>query len=339
MDCLCCADGGKGPPTDSEFLGSLCHLKTADGVDTKFPVQAGRYLLYVVAGCPFAARPWSVLGFYGLLDKIPIIKCFPASYEDGWFLEPRSEGEHELVQAFPEAQVDKSTHEGWHHLRQWYEHANPDFKGAISVPLLWDSKQDTAVSNSSLGLAKMIATQMRSMATCNADIDLFPTTEQEHDKHEDLVKMLHTGVTTAVYKINATKSGKEHDAMVDEYYATLDELEERIDKNGPFLMGKEIRFADFVLFISLVRLDLAYQWRFGLGRKSIRENYPILMDYKRRIMAIPGIAETVLPRDIMALYFMTLKWVKQNGRTLPQVPETWESAFKPGSNHSMDLPN
>jgi len=37
------------------------------------------------------------------------------------------------------------------------------------------------------------------------------------------------------------------------------------------------------------------------------------------------VAETVLPRDIMALYFLTLKWVQaDNGRTLPQVPASWE---------------
>jgi hypothetical protein len=33
--------------------------------------------------------------------------------------------------------------------------------------------------------------------------------------------------------------------------------------------------ADFVLFISLIRFDLAYQWRFGLGRRNVRENYPV----------------------------------------------------------------
>lgn len=339
MDCLCCAGGGKGPTSDTEFLGSICNLKkTSDGTPVIFPVEPNRYTLYLIAGCPFAARPWTVSSFYGLSGKansvIKVCKCFPAAHDDGWFLTPVSDGEKELVDAFPIAQVDVDPN-GYDisHVRQLYEKAKPGFKGAISVPLLWDSKQDTAVSNSSLGLSEMIATQMRCRATRNADRVLFPCRETrplEYQQHSDLVKKIHAQVTTPVYRINATTNGGEHDKLVDEYYSVLDEFERRLGGETPsshFLMGDEVRFADFVLFISLVRLDLAYQWRFGLGKKSIRENYPNLWKFQRRILQIPGIAETVLPRDIMALYFLTPKWVKAcAGRmSLPQVPESWET--------------
>jgi len=335
MDCLCCTDGGVGPASDTEFLGSVCQLKTADGTPAQFPAVAHRYTLYVIAGCPFAARPWSVLGFYGLTEAIPVVKLFPASYEDGWFFQARSAGEKELCQMFPEAQVDTDPN-GYSHLRELYLKAHPEFKGAISVPLLWDSELDTAVSNSSLGLAEMVATQMRGLGTRHQDVLLFPCPTEspdEHRAHNELVKDLHSRVTTAVYKINTIKDGKEHDKLVDDYFATLEELQERIITNssqqhgGPsYLMGKDIRFADLVFFISLVRLDLAYQWRFGLGRRNVRENYPGLWSYVQRILRLPGMADTVLPRDIMALYFMTPKWVisNNNGRTLPQVPENWE---------------
>ena len=338
MDCLCCTDGGAGPASDTEFLGSICHLQTtADGTPAQFPATPHRYTLYVIAGCPFAARPWSVMGFYGLTEAIPVVKLFPASYEDGWFFEARSDGEKELLQMFPEARVDPDP-KGCSHLRELYMKAHPEFKGAISVPLLWDSVTDTAVSNSSLGLAEMVATQMRSLGTRHKDILLFPCpigSPDEHRAHRELVKDLHSRVTTAVYKINTIKDGTEHDQLVDAYFATLEELQERITTNrsspkkdgsssASYLMGPDIRFADLVLFISLVRLDLAYQWRFGLGRRNVRENYPGLWDYVQRILQLPGLADTVLPRDIMALYFMTPKWVIDHGRTLPQVPENWE---------------
>ena len=334
MDCLCCVDGGAGPDSDTEFLGSVCNLKTLDGSEAKFPAEHGRYTMYVIAGCPFAARPWAVMGFYGICEgAIPVVKLFPASYNDGWFFEAKSNGEKELCQMFPDAIVDKDPLHGCSHLRELYMKAKPDFKGAISVPLLWDSSKDTAVSNSSLGLAEMIATQMRSMGTRNQDILLFPSRigePDEHKAHADLVKDLHVRVTTAVYQMNSTKDGKEHDKLVDKYFETLDELQARIQSSGPYLMGDNIRFADFVLFISLVRLDLAYQWRFGLGRKNVRENYPVLWDYVQHILELPGVRETVLPRDIMALYFMTPKWVADNGRTLPQVPEKWEHSCQFG---------
>jgi len=324
VDCLNCADGGTGPASKQDFLGCLCQLPTPDGVAPKFPAVANRYTLFVIAGCPFAARPWSVLAFYGLCEAIRVVKLFPASYEDGWFFTAQSDGEKELVQMFPEAQVDPYPDaNSISHLRQLYLKASPNFEGAISVPLLWDNEQDTAVSNSSLGLAEMIAKTMRQLATQNANIDLFPDDKKE--EHDALIQELHTRVTTAVYQMNGTRDGPRHDRLVNAYYQKLDELEDRLSKQH-YLMGDTVVFADLVLWISLVRLDLAYQWRFGLGRKNVRDNYPILWQSMQRLLReYPTLRDLVLPRDIMALYFLTPKWVASgNGRTLPQVPLSWE---------------
>ena len=323
MDCLCCANGGAGPTTDTEFLGSVCNLKGKDGVPIKFPAEPNRYYMYVIAGCPFAARPWAIQAIYGL--PIPIVKLFPASYDGGWFFEPISEGEKELVANFPDAQVDKDPLHHVDHLSQLYMKANPSFTGAVSVPLLWDKVQDTAVSNSSLGLSEMLYTQMRGMATRNHDLDLFPQEEPVRTKHNDLVKEIHSKITTAVYKMNATKDGKEHDKLVEDYYQALFEYQAQIESNGKYLLpGDNPTFADIVFWISLLRLDLAYQWRFGLGKYSIREDYPRLQEYILEIFKIEGLAETVYPRDLMALYFMTLKWTQNGaGRSLPLVPNAW----------------
>lgn len=229
---------------------------------------------------------------------------------------------------FPDAQVDPDPlHNGTTtHLKELYNKAKPNFEGAISVPLLWDRVSDMAVSNSSLGLAEMMATQMRPLATRNASVELFPdrtTAADEYQEHNDLIKEIHANITTKVYKINATKDGIGHDALVEEYYQALEDMQNRIEKTNAYLMGSDLRFADFVLFISLIRLDLAYQWKFGLGRKNVRDNYPILSTYVQRIMKLPGIAETILPRDIMALYFMSPKW---NTNVLPMVPLAWETS-------------
>lgn len=347
MDCLCCIDGGVGPQTDNEFLGSICNLNNGKA---KFPAEPGRYIMYVVAGCPFAARPWSVLSFYGIPTDcnsggLRVVKMFPAAHEDGWFSIAQSEGERGLVEQFPDAKCDDvndacfprcSEGRAIHHIWQLYEIAKPGFSGAKSVPLLWDTKKGTAVSNSSLGLAEMIATQLvPTMGTRNLDVKLFPSRIHEKDlyqEHDELVKFVHSNITTTVYKINSTGNGRDHDRLVEAYYNTLEEMQTRIQKNGGYLMGSSMRFVDIVLVISLIRLDLAYQWRFGLGRRSIRENYPVLLKYLTTILNMEGmLGECVLPRDIMALYFMTPKWVNMSaGKTLPLVPEAWEQTCAPG---------
>ena len=101
---MCCADGGVGPTTDKEFLGSICNLYLKDGSFAKFPAEGGRYILYVAAGCPFAARPWIIQAIYGL--PIEVVRMFPATEEDGWFFEPQSDGEKDLAKKIPVDFVD-----------------------------------------------------------------------------------------------------------------------------------------------------------------------------------------------------------------------------------------
>jgi hypothetical protein len=42
-------------------------------------------------------------------------------------------------------------------------------------------------------------------------------------------------------------------------------------------------------------------------------------------MDIEGVSDSVIPRDIMAQYYMSLKWTK--GRSLPLVPKAWERSL------------
>lgn len=276
---MCCADGGAGPTTNEEFLGSVCSLYLKDGSPAKFPAEKDRYILYVSAGCPFAARPWIVQALYGV--PIQIVRLFPATEEDGWFFEAQSESEKDLAKKVPSQSVDPDPY-GHHHLRQLYLKANPNFSGTVSVPLLWDKVNNTAVSNSSLGLAEMLYTQLKpDLATRNHHLELFPGDPLLAKEHSDLVKWLHSHVTMKVYKIAASDDATSHDTLVEEYYQSLTDMERRLaeqdakltaaDEKEAFLMGEKITFADIVLWISLIRLDLCYQFRFGLGQCNVRE--------------------------------------------------------------------
>jgi putative glutathione S-transferase len=192
-----------------------------------------------------------------------------------------------LKNNIPNATVDKDPIGGHHHLSQLYKIANPDFTGVVSVPLLWDKKNNTAVSNSSLGLVEMFVAQLKPhLATRNQHIELYPDKSTEEDlakEHTELVKWIHSNVTTAVYKIARIRRGELHDEMIEDYYNSLLELQNRLIENDTannesslsYLMGDKVRCADILLWISLVRLDLCYQFRFGLGKFSIREGKKI----------------------------------------------------------------
>jgi len=210
------------------------------------------------------------------------------------------------------------------------------YVGHASAPVLATS-EPRVISNRSLLIARWLATKMRVRATQHANVNLFPCPEQEPDTymaHEALLQELHDEVTTAVYKIHALKKQDPSNVMawqgrVNAYHQKLQELQTRISDRGPYLFGDTIRFADFMLFISLVRLDLVYcDWLNGDGSRQeefVRNTYPILWDYLVRILRLPGIEETVFPGDIMALYFLSPQFAPDNVTAVPPIPEIWKN--------------
>ncbi len=72
----------------------------------------------------------------------------------------------------------------------------------------------------------------------------------------------------------------------------LDELEQRLGDGQAFLVGDELTEADIRLFVTLVRFDPAY---YGLFRTNLRRltDYSWLSAYLERMLAIPGVPETV----------------------------------------------
>ncbi|KAL7577885.1 hypothetical protein ACA910_007525 [Epithemia clementina (nom. ined.)] len=127
---------------NSEFLEQIVASSSStisNHQHHRFPAEANRYALYVTAGCPFAARPWAVQALYGL--PISIIPLFPAAHDDGWFFTAQSAGEHDMVASYPQAHSlhKNPLHDNVHHLKQLYWQVNPNFDGAVSVPLLWDT--------------------------------------------------------------------------------------------------------------------------------------------------------------------------------------------------------
>mmetsp|Transcript_2961 Transcript_2961/g.7515 ORF Transcript_2961/g.7515 Transcript_2961/m.7515 type:complete len:478 (-) Transcript_2961:27-1460(-) len=348
-----------------------------------------RYALYVATPCPFSCRPWAVVALYGL--PVNVVKVFPAIYDQGWFFSPTNDGEADLVHNFPQANYndhdpvakrirqenkdsngndqEEEPQEEITHLKQVYYRANPDFEGATSVPLLWDTVEDAAISNASVGVSEMLYTHLKpTEATRNHNIQLFPnpqTHAEPYAQHAALVEFLHAHITQRPYQIFFVQNGVEHDEKVQQFYQDLRELEQRVQRHGQmwanmttsnkpswtttttteekssddepkigWLMPPpaddeqyNLTFADLVFWITLIRMDLAYQWRFGMGQYSIREDFPGLQRYMNNIFAMEGIKECVLPRDIMAGYYMSRIWTDQgNGRNVPQVPFQWASS-------------
>jgi putative glutathione S-transferase len=108
-----------------------------------------------------------------------------------------------------------------------------------------------------------------------------------------------------VYRCAFARSQAAYDEAYDGLFATLDELEERLSRRR-YLVGDRPTEADWRLFPTLVRFDVAYFTLFKCNRQRIAD-YPNLSNYMRDLYQAPGVAPTVKPRYYVINYYSIAK--------------------------------
>jgi putative glutathione S-transferase len=91
----------------------------------RFPVEKGRYVLYINYVCPWAHRTAIVHALKGLEDVIDVVEVDARDASHGWFFSGRSGPKRDPVS-------------GARCLKEIYLKADPSYNGRITIPLLWD---------------------------------------------------------------------------------------------------------------------------------------------------------------------------------------------------------
>jgi putative glutathione S-transferase len=113
--------------------------------------------------------------------------------------------------------------------------------------------------------------------------------------------LVYANVNNGVYRCGFARSQAAYEAAYDTLFATLDELEARLSRQR-YLAGRQITEADWRLFPTLVRFDVAYFSLFKCNRNRIAD-FPNLSNYTRELYQLPAIAETVKPRYYVVNYY------------------------------------
>jgi glutathionyl-hydroquinone reductase len=258
-----------------------------------FPAAAGRYHLYVSLNCPWASRTLIVRKLKGLEEVISVAVVEPALTDQGW-----------RFGDYPGA--DRDTLNGATFLHEIYTKADPVCNGRATVPALWDRERQTIVNNESPEIIRMLNGAFGRFAT--RDIDLYPSEfAAEIDAlNEPVYRKLNNGVYRAGF---ATTQAAYEDAFRD-VFDMLDELEGRLDAHS-FLVGDRLTEADIRVFVTLVRFDNAYYGLFKCNRQRLAD-YPNLTAFVARILAIPGVRDTVNVDHIKRGYY-SIKALNPNG--------------------------
>ncbi|MEY8711718.1 glutathione-dependent reductase [Mangrovibacter phragmitis] len=260
-----------------------------------FSASTSRYHLYVSLACPWAHRTLIMRQLKGLSDFIPVSVVHPLMFEHGWT----------LAQDFPGATGDGLyQHE---YLYQLYLHADEQYSGRVTVPVLWDKQNQTIVSNESAEIIRMFNSAFDALGATAGDY--YP--EALREQIDEINAWIYDSVNNGVYKAGFATSQDAYDEAVAGVFTALDKLEDLLGQQR-WLVGNQMTEADIRLWTTLIRFDPVYVTHFKCDRKRISD-YPNLFAYLRDIYQIPGVANTVNFDHIRHHYFCSHKTINPTG--------------------------
>lgn len=295
-------NGGRFIRQESQFRNWI----TSDGSagpsgEGGFKAESGRYHLYVSLACPWANRTLIMRKLKGLENFISVSVVNPLMAENGWTFEPE-EG------VIPDPVINAN------YLYEVYTHVEPEYSGHVTVPLLYDLKQNKIVNNESSEIMRILNSAFDEVGAKKGDY--YP--EELRSEIDGINEKVYPSVNNGVYKAGFATKQEVYEEEVTNLFNALDELEERLGKNR-YLVGDQITEADWRLFTTLIRFDSVYYGHFKCNIKQITD-YKNLWRYTRELYNWPGIAETVNFKHIKEHYYRSHKNINPTG-IVPVGPE------------------
>ena len=257
-----------------------------DEPDARFPPAAGRYHLYVSYACPWAHRTLLTRSLLGLEEAIGVSVVDPYRGDDGWQFTPEKAG----------CTPDRVG--GADYLRERYVEADPDATCRVTVPVLWDTDEDTIVNNESREVMRMLDTEFGEFAD---DVTLLP--DENADEVDRILDEIYEPINNGVYRAGFATDQAPYDAAIDDLFDALDRWDEHL-ADQRFLAGDRLTEADLATFTTLVRFDKVYHTHFMCNVRLIRE-YENLWPYLCDIYQTAGVAKTVNMDHITEHYYTT----------------------------------
>ncbi|MBN9077806.1 MAG: glutathione-dependent reductase [Rhizobiales bacterium 65-79] len=275
--------------------------KPAPGRTRGFKAEPGRYHLYVSLACPWAHRTLIFRRLKKLEDVISVSVVHHFMGEQGWTfrLEEGATGD---------------TLHGLDYLHQVYTRADPNYTGRATVPILWDKRGETIVSNESSEIIRMLNSAFDAWG--DRSLDFYPAALRA--EIDAVNARVYPTINNGVYRAGFATTQEAYEEAFDQLFAALDEMEERLSRHR-YLVDDRLTEADWRLFTTLVRFDPVYVGHFKCNLRRIAD-YPNLSNYLRDLYQVPGVAGTVNLYHIKHHYYESHPTVNPT-RIVPKGPE------------------
>ncbi|CAN0175843.1 unnamed protein product [Ascophyllum nodosum] len=261
----------------------------------RFPVEAGRYHVYVGNTCPWCHRAVLAIVLRGLSPGVTF------SYMDdnpdkasrgGWAFTPE---EPDPVFRFND-------------LREVYEACSPGFTGRCTAPVVVDKKAKTVVTNESSQIVRMLngvdfgEKEHQGGSQGAGQVDLCPASLEEGI--DNINDFIYNKINNGVYRAGFSTSQVAYAKACRDVFEGLSRCEEILSKNR-FLVGDRFTEADLRLIPTAVRFDAVYATLFKCSNKRWRD-FPSLYAWLRDVYQLPGVAETIDIEGARRSYFAQL---------------------------------
>ncbi len=256
--------------------------------------------MYVSLACPWDHRALIFRALKGLEEIIPISVVHWYMADKGWTFQT---GDGVLPDTVNGAEL----------MHQVYTAAMPDYSGRVTVPVLWDKKTNTIVSNESPEIIRMFNSAFDEVGAKVGDF--YPQgLRWEIDCLNDRI---YESVNNGVYKCGFATSQEAYEEAIVPLFDTLDWLDERLSAQR-YLTGSVITEADWRLFTTLVRFDPVYVGHFKCNVKRIVD-YANLPGYVRDLYQQPDVSDTVNMEHIKNHYYASHESINPS-RVIPVGP-------------------
>lgn len=251
------------------------------------PVEADRYRLIWMPGCPHSNKAVITLRLLGLDRVISIGECGVLRDPRGWVFS------EDIGEVDPVLKI--------HYLDDAYLKGDPEFTGRSTVPAIIDVNTGAVVQNNPWDIPKYFVLDWKKFHKENAP-DLYPEKlREEIDEWSDYINK-----EVNAYGCGFARNQENFDTAFESYFKSLDTLEKRLETRR-FVNGDYITLSDIHLYVALIRFHINYHLVFGVNKKRL-EDYPNLWGYTRDIYQTPGFYE-----------YTKLEWIKKHYQLSPHM--------------------
>ncbi|MCB9685533.1 MAG: glutathione S-transferase C-terminal domain-containing protein [Alphaproteobacteria bacterium] len=280
-------------PTDEggRFTREQARFRIPDG---GLELEPGRYHLVLAHACPWCHRVAIARELCGLADAVSVSFVDPIMREGGWRFTDEAHSDPLFGSAFA---------------HELYTRTDRHFTGRVTVPILWDRRQERIVCNESTDIVRIFD-------GAGGGPTLFP--EALRADQERWTQLIYERINNGVYRCGFARTQAAYEEAFHSLFDALATVSAHLAGRS-FLVGDELTAVDLYLFVTLVRFDPVYVGHFKCNLYRIRDD-AVLRSWLRTMAQIPAFQQTIVMDEIKRHYYGSHRNLNPSG-IVPVGPE------------------